>query len=181
MKTFIAILLLLPAFNLQAQNNTAWRYEIANTRLYFKCTGSIQREDKINQVSILGDTAFEFYLLKKALEVQEKDCEIFKRFWLIIDSSGFVLTDVVKPVYNAAVSQYSKWNSSHSLYAISGNVTDQIIATYKNYWIKSTEADNLRSILNALNVNGFQLKPQYYAAFDAVWKDYNEYHAGLTY
>lgn len=175
------MLLLLAAFNTQAQNNAAWRYEIANTRLYFKCTGSSQQEDKINQVIVAGDTAFEFNLLKKALEVQENDCEIFKRFWAIIDSSGFVLNNTVKPVYNAAVSQYSKWNSSHSLYTVTGNITAQIIATYKNYWIKSTEANNLRAILNALDVNGFELKQQYHAAFDAVWKDYNEYHAGLTY
>ena len=158
-------------------NSVTIKYSIDNIRLKFYSTLNTGKFEDINKVDIENDTLYEFSKLQYVYEIQENNFVLLTDIWNVLKQNGFTLTTLVKPSYNKAVSEHTKFNTAHTaLYSVTGSSLTAIINLYKNYMIRSVQCDNLRNIIEMININGFKIKPENNSNFEAAVKAYEDYH-----
>lgn len=174
-RAVLAILILyIPSFG---QNSITYKTGVENIRLKFYSTYTSGKFEDINKVDIENDTLYEFSKLQYVYDIQNNDFALLTDIWNVLKQNGFTLTALVKPSYNKAVSEHTNFNTAHTaLYPVTGSSLTDIINLYKNYMIRSTQADNLRNIIEMININGFQIKPENNTNFETAVNAYNNYH-----
>jgi hypothetical protein len=174
-RAFLAILILY--ISAQGQNSITYKTGIENIRLKFYSTATTGKFEDINRVDVENDTLYEFSKLQYVYDIQNNDFALLTDIWNVLKQNGFTLTALVKPSYNKAVSEHTTFNTAHTaLYPVTGSSTTAIINLYKNYMIRSTQADNLRNIIEMININGFKIKVENNTNFETAVNAYNNYH-----
>lgn len=176
-KAKLGVVLLILYIPVSAQNSIVYKTGIENIRLKFYSTSVSGKFEDINKVDVENDTLYEFSKLQYAYDIQNNNFALLTDIWNVLKQNGFTLTTLVKPSYNKAVSEHTSFNASHTaLYPVTGSSITAIINLYKNYMIRSTQSDNLRNIIEMININGFQIKAENNSNFEAVVKAYEDYN-----
>lgn len=154
--TKLLTILLFISLSARAQNSLSLSTGIEGCGLRFYCNTDEVSIDKISIVT--GDTAGAMAKLIDAFQYHDSTVIYLLNIWDILKRNKFTVDEKYKDVYNASIKAYNNFHDDNLyIYNVSGSWNDRAISVYKNYLIRSSEAEYLGNIIGVINLMGFEI------------------------